>query len=83
MKLNNALRKMRKYGKVYCSGGYLYTVEIGKNIVEVMANGPGTEEPILSVRVRNRKDRHDPQTDYWAGSIFKSLTAGLRWAARK
>ena len=82
MKLENAIKKLSKFGKVE-NAGALYFAKINNSIVEFMRNGPiEADYGITCIRIRSVRDNDDLMTDYFAGTWCKTLTQAIKMATR-
>ena len=81
MKLENAIKKLSKFGKVE-NVGSLYFAKINNSIVEFMRNGSiDAGYNITCIRMRLASDCDDSMTDYCAGTWCKTLTQAIKMAS--
>ena len=82
MKLENAIKKLSKFGKVQNQGA-LYFAKVNNSIVEFMRNGAiEADYGITCIRTRSVRDNDDLMTDYFAGVWCDNLTQAIKMATR-
>jgi hypothetical protein len=74
MKLENAIKKLGKYGKVSHNENNQYWVEHNGGILSFYSQ----DGKIVCINVRGIDDESIPEEDYFAGICCKNLTQAMR-----
>lgn len=82
MTLNNALKKLSRYGEVKQNGRH-FSMESDNQVIEFYANGNIEENPTITcIRIRRKNDHDDSMTDYSAGVWCDNITQALKLTGR-
>ena len=80
MTVQNAIKKLSKYGKVQKDGTNMYFIQYKGYIVSFRCNGADTPETsIVCEHTQRYYEKSDSMTDYFPGSYWDNLTQAIKY----